>query len=113
MKTSVGGCVRTEKLDWREIRNYFELLMVFLAHAVPRISSAVRCRLCSLSFSTVFRGAFLQERLRCFRGNLSILFTFQELECLCFFLKEQPSFRILSRCKDVKARHYMADKYLL
>jgi hypothetical protein len=59
--------------------------MVFLAHAVPRISFTELSSLLSLSFSTVFRGAFLQERVRCFRGNLFILFTFQELECLCFF----------------------------
>ncbi len=86
--------------------------MVFLAHAVPRIYSTALSS-CSLSFSTVFRGAFLQELVRCFRGNLFILFTFQELECLCFFLKEQPSFRILSRCKDVKARQVHGNPFLV
>ncbi len=97
----------TEKLNWREIRIYHELLMAFLAHTVPRISFTELSSLLSLFLHCVSRCIPTGACARCFRGNLFILFTFQELECLCFFFEEQPSFRILSRCTDVKARHVL------
>ncbi len=45
--------------------------------------------------------------MRCFRGNFVHIIYFPRTGVFVFFFKEQPSFRILSRCTDVKARHVL------